>query len=57
MKKNKFFASFSVEKFTQIQQRRKRWQKKELLEDVDQEIVTVFGKTDTNAFPFKQGNR
>ena len=42
MKKNKSFVSFSVEKFTQIQQRRKRWQKKELLEDVNQEIEEFF---------------
>ena len=42
MKKNKFFASFSVEKVTQIQQRWKRRQKKESLEDVDQEIEEFF---------------
>ena len=42
MKKNKSFASFCVEKFTQIQQRWKRWQKKELLEDVNQEIEEFF---------------
>ena len=42
MKKNKSFVSFSVEKFTQIQQRWKRWQKKELLEDANQEIEEFF---------------
>ena len=42
VKKNKFFASFSVEKVTQIQQRWKRRQKKESLEDVDQEIEEFF---------------
>ena len=42
MKKNKFFASFSVEKVTQIQHRWKRRQKKESLEDVDQEIEEFF---------------
>jgi len=42
MKKNKFFASFWVEKVTQIQQRWKRQQKKESLEDVDQEIEEFF---------------
>ena len=42
MKKNKSFVSFSEEKFTQIRQRWKRWQKKELLEDVNQEIEEFF---------------
>lgn len=42
MKKNKFFVSFSVEKVTQIQHRWKRRQKKESLEDVDQEIEEFF---------------
>ena len=42
MKKNKFFASFSVEKVTQIQHRWKRRQKKESLEEVDQEIEEFF---------------
>lgn len=39
--KNKFFAGFSVEKVTEIQQREKRWHEKESLE-VDQEIEEFF---------------
>ena len=42
MKKNKFFSSFSVEKVNQIQQRWKRRQKKESLEDANQEIEEFF---------------